>query len=153
MHRILFLCTGNYYRSRYAELLFNHLAPSAGLRWRADSRGLDVGRASAVNVGPLAAAVVERLTHLGIGMPAGARFPMQVAEADLVGAHRVIALKEAEHHALLLTRFPQWATRVEYWHIHDVDIAPPVEALAQIDANVSRLLAALQEGSNVPSAA
>jgi protein-tyrosine phosphatase len=28
---MLFLCTGNYYRSRFAELLFNHLAKQRGL--------------------------------------------------------------------------------------------------------------------------
>ena len=38
--RVLFLCTGNYYRSRFAEILFNQLAPTRGLNWRADSRGL-----------------------------------------------------------------------------------------------------------------
>jgi hypothetical protein len=36
---ILFLCTGNYYRSRYAEELFNHLAKVKGHSWRAFSRG------------------------------------------------------------------------------------------------------------------
>ena len=37
---VLFLCTGNYYRSRFAEILFNHLAGQSKLAWRADSRGL-----------------------------------------------------------------------------------------------------------------
>jgi protein-tyrosine phosphatase len=37
---ILFLCTGNYYRSRFAEELFNHHAERAGLYWVAQSRGL-----------------------------------------------------------------------------------------------------------------
>ena len=40
MKTLLFLCTGNYYRSRYAEELFNHRAAPAGLNWRAQSRGL-----------------------------------------------------------------------------------------------------------------
>src|SRR5260370_39303693 len=41
---VLFLCTGNYYRSRFAEVLFNSVAAKMGLPWRASSRGLGLGR-------------------------------------------------------------------------------------------------------------
>jgi protein-tyrosine phosphatase len=34
----------NYYRSRIAELLFNHLAKQRGLDWQATSRGLALER-------------------------------------------------------------------------------------------------------------
>ena len=40
MKTVLFLCTGNYYRSRFAEILFNWHATQQELNWRADSRGL-----------------------------------------------------------------------------------------------------------------
>ncbi len=39
-NRVLFLCTGNYYRSRYAEEIFNHQAGLEGLGWHAFSRGV-----------------------------------------------------------------------------------------------------------------
>ena len=42
MREILFLCTGNYYRSRFAEVLFNHLARESGVKAHAASRGLRV---------------------------------------------------------------------------------------------------------------
>ena len=38
MQTVLFLCTGNYYRSRFAEELFNHRAARDGLSWVAQSR-------------------------------------------------------------------------------------------------------------------
>jgi len=44
MKQVLFLCSANYYRSRFAEYLFNWLAPQRGLLWRAESRGLEVDR-------------------------------------------------------------------------------------------------------------
>jgi protein-tyrosine phosphatase len=35
---VLFLCTGNYYRSRFAEILFNSVAGKLGLPCLASSR-------------------------------------------------------------------------------------------------------------------
>ena len=57
---VLFLCTGNYYRSRFAEALFNSVAGKMGLPWRATSRGLALER-GVHNVGPMAVAAVNAL--------------------------------------------------------------------------------------------
>jgi len=57
---VLFLCTGNYYRSRFAEELFNHHAERAGLDWTAQSRGLALER-GAHNVGPISPVALHGL--------------------------------------------------------------------------------------------
>jgi hypothetical protein len=62
---VLFLCTGNYYRSRFAEVFFNHHGAKAGLTWRAVSRGLAI-EFGVHNVGPLSAHAALRLRELGI---------------------------------------------------------------------------------------
>lgn len=54
---VLFLCTGNYYRSRYAEVLFNSVVGKMNLPWMASSRGLALER-GVNNVGPMAALVL-----------------------------------------------------------------------------------------------
>ena len=62
---VLFLCTGNYYRSRFAEILFNSVAGKMGLPWKASSRGLALER-GVNNVGPIAASAVAALGALGV---------------------------------------------------------------------------------------
>lgn len=52
MKSVLFLCTGNYYRSRFAEEFFNHWAEQYVLNWLARSRALAIERGK-VNVGPI----------------------------------------------------------------------------------------------------
>ena len=63
MNKLLFLCTGNYYRSRFAEMYFRHLAVQHGLNWTVDSRGL---RISLGNVGPLSCFTQEECDRLSI---------------------------------------------------------------------------------------
>src|SRR5689334_9062344 len=112
---VLFLCTGNYYRSRFAEALFSSVAGRMGLPWRASSRGLALER-GVNNVGPMAGSAVRALEALGVC--AGeecARPPIRVTADDLERADRVVALKEAEHRPLLQEWFPDWAGEVEFW--------------------------------------
>jgi protein-tyrosine-phosphatase len=138
---VLFLCTGNYYRSRFAEVLFNSVAMKMGLSWMASSRGLALERGSN-NVGPMAASAITALKALGAG--AGddcSRFPVQVTVNELQGAERIIALKHAEHLPLLQDRFPAWVEKVEFWHVDD---AP--EALGLIEREVMSLVARLLGG-------
>ena len=148
---VLFLCTGNYYRSRFAEVLFNALARQSGLAWRAESRGLALER-GVHNVGPMSAAAQRRLHALGIPTEDYLRLPLPVTEADLQRADLIVAVKEAEHAPLLRERFPRWADRSRFWHIHDVECAPVEEALAGIEREVTALAAELRAGGHGPSA-
>jgi len=106
MRSVLFLCTGNYYRSRFAEELFNFLAPQACAGWTAASRGIavDLGHA---NVGPIAMATVRALQERGVNFErSDARAPLQLRIADLDEADHIVALKRAEHFPLMGERFP-----------------------------------------------
>jgi protein-tyrosine phosphatase len=141
--RVLFLCTGNYYRSRFAEILFNAVAARHGLAWRAESRGLAI-EFGALNVGPMSQAALRRLQVLGIPTEAHLRLPLPVTEADLRAADLIVALKEAEHRPLLGARFPGWAERVCFWHIHDLDCGTVADALAGIEYEVEALAAGLR---------
>jgi predicted translation initiation factor SUI1 len=138
---VLFLCTGNYYRSRFAEVLFNSVAGKMGLPWRASSRGLALER-GINNVGPMAVAAVKALEARGLRAVADcARLPMQVTLDDLERAAWIVALKLAEHLPLLQERFPAWVEKVEYWQVDD---AP--EALAMIEREIMDLAARLIVG-------
>jgi protein-tyrosine-phosphatase len=136
---VLFLCTGNYYRSRFAEVLFNALAERAGLPWRACSRGLALER-GIHNVGPMAASAVRALEAAGIRTDACARMPLHLCHGDLEQAEMVIALKQDEHLPLLRERFPVWADRVEFWHVEDAEGVLPL-----IERQVTELVARLRD--------
>ena len=136
--QILFLCTGNYYRSRFAEHLFNHHAPDYQLHWRAFSRGLALEMLDQ-DAGPISQNTLTALAARGIPLEE-VRSPIALAEQDLITAHHIIALKHAEHHPLMTQKFPDWTERIEYWHVHDIDYATPQEALPQIEHAVRALL-------------
>jgi protein-tyrosine phosphatase len=142
---VLFLCTGNYYRSRFAEVLFNAVAGRMSLPWRASSRGLALER-GVNNVGPMAASAVKALEALGVRAgEAVIRLPAQVTADDLERAAFIVALKHAEHLPLLQERFPAWAEKVELW---DIDDAPGV--LGLIEQEVMALVARLLGGGQRP---
>jgi protein-tyrosine phosphatase len=134
---VLFLCTGNYYRSRFAELYFNALAGQRALAWRADSRGLQIHPG---NPGPISWFTVHWLQTKGIQTPTTHRSPIPLVEADLRAAAYIVAVKEAEHRPMLEAQFPGWADRVEYWHIHDLDCAMPEHALVELTGKVEELV-------------
>lgn len=140
MSQVLFLCTGNYYRSRYAEILFNFHAATLALPVRADSRGLMVDVYGHYNLGPMAAEAAARLRARGIDCPTMVRPPRQLAEDDLTRAELIVALKELEHRPMVLERFPAWHPRIVYWHVDDIGDGPVEDALSAIDLEMEALL-------------
>jgi len=139
---VLFLCTGNYYRSRFAEICFNAVATKMGLAWRATSRGLALER-GVNNVGPISKLTLAGLAKLKVqDNDATTRMPMQATMDDFAAADYIVALKQVEHHPLLVERFPTFVEKVEFWHVDD---AP--EVLSLIEREVTSLTARLITGA------
>jgi len=136
---VLFLCTGNYYRSRFAEILFNQLAREHGLSWRAESRGLDL-KIGTHNVGPISVHARDACAARGVALPEPLRMPIAARPDDFTSARLVIAVKEAEHRPYLSRLFPGWQDRVRYWHVHDLDAASADVAMAELEALVRGLV-------------
>ncbi len=136
---VLFLCTGNYYRSRFSEILFNSVAGKLGLKWRAISRGLALDRGLG-NIGPMSKSAIKELEQKEIrAFEEFARFPTQVTTDDLEKADYIVALQQTEHLPLLEERHPIWIKKVEFW---DVDDAPGIFGLIESEVMdlTSRLL-------------
>jgi protein-tyrosine phosphatase len=143
MPQLLFLCTGNYYRSRFAEAWFNHHAAAQNLDWRACSRGLAIER-GVHNVGPISPYARQHLAQRGIALREPLPLPQGVTETDFATADRVIAIDESEHRPLMTERWPHWAETIDYWLIHDIDRTDSAIALAQLAQHIEQLLTELK---------
>ena len=147
MKHVLFICTGNYYRSRFAELLFDALARERGLPWTADSRGTSVLTLGHHNVGPLSVHARRALAARGISVEEQPRAPAQLVHDDLVQADLIVAICEEEHRPHLEAGFPSVVARVEYLRVHDLHVTPPDEALEALDGDIRKLVERLANGN------
>lgn len=136
MRKVLFVCTGNFYRSRYAEALFNHQAEASELEWRAFSRGLAIHFAEG-DISPYTRMALERrrieLRHTG-------QTRVQIRDEDLQGSDLVIMLDRSEHQPLMAELYPQWVDRVEYWGCEDIQFEAPERCMSMIERNVEALI-------------
>ena len=145
MKTVLFLCTGNYYRSRFAEIYFNWLAVRHAVPWQAVSRGLALDPA---NPGAMSQHTLRWLARREILADTTQRMPLDLTEADLHAAQHIVAVKETEHRPLMIERFPAWIDRVEFWHVDDLDCAAPEHALPELEQHVAELLTRLKTSSS-----
>lgn len=144
MKTVLFLCTGNYYRSRYAEILFNARAREMGMAWNAVSRGL---APDPRNPGPMSRDTIAALQGQGIAVDEYLRMPIKVTDDDFQSHHHIVAVKEQEHRPMIQRDFPGWLQNVEFWHVHDLDCCGPDEAIPHLDREVAGLLLRLRDGN------
>ncbi len=141
--RVLFLCTGNYYRSRVAEEVFNHLCRHEALDASAFSRGLGGLWANPRNAGPISSNAVEFLVSRGIGIRSRTRMPLPCTPRDVVRASLIIGLDDREHRGMFFSRFPAVHRPIEFWRIGDVGGMDVGEATAGIYARVEALVTEL----------
>lgn len=129
---VLFICTGNYYRSRFCEMYFNHISQSK----MADSKGLLADKG--LTEGPLSVHTIAFLNDLNIPFDLQ-RFPSQLEEIHLIRTPKVIALCEREHRPLMEEQFPDWASKITYWQVNDIDFTEPSHALPELKTMVEQL--------------
>ena len=129
---ILFLCTGNYYRSRFCEIYLDHLLNEK----ITDSKGLMAYRK--LNEGPISEHTIQYLDELEVNLPI-IRFPDQMEERHFEQVNRVIALDKSEHYTMMQHYFPDWKDKIEYWDVHDIDKTDPEQALPTLKKKVEEL--------------
>lgn len=140
--KVLFICTGNYYRSRYAEALFNHQAEQMGLRWRAFSRGLAIHMADGLD-GELALNTRRALESRSIPLHYCGACRVQLTAVDLANAGKIVAMDRWEHQPMVLNQFPLWDERVEYWDSQDLQWEAADSSMRKIERNVKALVLGL----------
>ena len=135
-NRILFICTGNFYRSRFAEAVFNHHAELRRLPWTAFSRGLAIHLAE----GTLSPLTLQALEERKIDLRHTGPDRNELLETDFPQSTRQIALDRNEHLVMMHSQFPAWAERIEYWEVPDVEFQSHLAALPEIERRILRLL-------------
>ena len=134
--RVLFICTGNYYRSRFAEAVFNHHAEERKIPWIAFSRGLAVHLAE----GHLSTFTIEALKLRQIELRHTDSGRIQLSAEDFLIADYRIALDRSEHFQMMLNQFPSWADQIDYWDVPDIPFRSSLNALPEIELKVMQLL-------------
>lgn len=140
---ILFLCSANYYRSRFCEELFNHYSASQGLCWKATSRAL-LDRPAERNPGPMSPLAVDFLRGRGVEPADHDRLPLQVTDEDFQMCEMIIAVHEAEHRPIVDTAWTLHRESVRYWHVADDHELPYGIALRRLDQHVDTLVRRLR---------
>lgn len=136
MPQALFICTGNYYRSRFAEAVFNWHCAQRGLDWSAFSRGLAIHLIE----GDLSPHAEAQLAKLGIPKSYTPHPRAYLTEEDLLSVEMAFALDHREHRPMMLAQFPDFAERINYWDAQDTHLEDPDHALVKIEQHVIDLV-------------
>ena len=139
--QVLFVCTGNHYRSRFAEALFNQKAREAHLDWMAVSRGLRLVP-SQQGISSLAQ---RELIQRGVPQELWKGDPKALTKEDLEASNYIVLMDEAEHRPMLEKQFPvRDDHKIHYWHIGEIGKMKLPTACKAMAKDVEELLGTLK---------
>ena len=149
MQTVLFLCTGNYFRSRFSELWFNHQIALLGRcdAIHAVSAGLNV-RADSGNVGAIAKEAQAAFQQRGVAVnPTQLAMPRQVSRPDVEQADVVVAVDADAHRPMVQELFPDLEAKIRFWRVKDLDEVDAVDdPITLLQQKIDQLIKALISG-------
>ena len=116
MHKVLFVCTANIFRSRFSEEVYNHLADQKNLPTSAFSAGLKVG---AYLTRKIYKPALDKLKLLKIKPLRSNDLSIHINELTLTDYKKIICLDKNEHKPMVEQNIKLKNIEVEYWDIID----------------------------------
>ena len=116
MHKVLFVCTANIYRSRFSEEVYNHLMMKLNLPSEAFSAGLKVGEYVTRKIYSPA---LQQLHYYNIKPKRKDEFSVHIDELTLTNYDKIICLDEAEHRPMVNRNARLNKIKIDYWNIID----------------------------------
>ncbi len=140
MKKVLFLCSGNYYRSRIAEEYFNYLSTINNSDYTAYSKALRQDLGNTGNVGFIAKEAIEILEAINVEIKSKQRMPESVNYSDFEQADIVIAMDETEHKPMMEKFFPLYKNKVVYFNVGDVHVEPIYVAVVKLIKTLDKFI-------------
>ena len=116
MHRVLFVCTANIFRSRFSEEVYNHFAGKLNIPSKAFSAGLRVGDYVTRKIYRPA---LEQLKYFNIDPKRKNELSVHINDLDLKDYHKIICMDEEEHRPMVQMNDHLVKVKVDYWNIVD----------------------------------
>ena len=116
MHKVLFVCTANIFRSRFSEEVYNHLMKKLNLPSEAFSAGLRVGEYVTRKIYSPA---LQQLEYFKIKPKRKDEFSVHIDELTLTNYNKIICLDEEEHRPMVNRNSRLNKIKIDYWNIVD----------------------------------
>ena len=116
MHKVLFVCTANIYRSRFSEEVYNYLARKVLLSSSAFSAGLMVGH---YKTRTIYAPAMEYLNRLKIIPRRKDELSIHINYINLDEYDKIICMDKNEHEPMVNANKRLDGLNIEYWDIID----------------------------------
>ena len=114
--KVLFVCTWNIHRSRFAEEVFNYLAKKSNSKYQAFSAGFKVG---GYKFRTIYSPALDNLKKINIVPLRSNDFSKHIDDVDLSEYDRIICMDEVEHKPMVLANSSLQNNLFEYWNIID----------------------------------
>ena len=116
MHKVLFVCTANIFRSRFSEEVYNHLISQKNIPSKAFSAGLKVG---AYRTRKIYRKALEQLDHFNIKPIRKNELSVHIDDLSLSDFNIIICMDEKEHKPMVKLNQKLNYIDVKYWNIVD----------------------------------